>query len=191
MVTAESRPRPSGLVVGSLVAISFGTVFVLVNSGGLADPWRLLVRTLGVLVAAALLGALVLVARRAPAVAAQPATGFMDRRYWLVVAAEAVALFGGLAVVNNVLHRPSVAVAWVAFVVGVHFFGLGRVWRMSRFHRLGAAMTALGLAGFLTDALGGGAAAVALVAGVGSGVALFVTVALALREAVRAGAAAG
>jgi hypothetical protein len=186
MGTSDATRRPSGLVVGSLIAISFGAVFVLVNSGGLADPWRLLIRTLGLLVAAALVGALVLVARRAPAVAQGPAAGFMDRRYWLIVVAEVVALFGGLAVVNNVLHRPAVAVAWVAVVVGVHFFGLGRVWRMPRFHWLGAVMTLLGVAGFLIDALGGTAATTALVAGVGSGLALYLTVALALRSAATA-----
>lgn len=161
---SDAARWPSGLVIGSLIAISFGAVFVLVNSGGLADPWRLLIRTLGLLVAAALLGALALVARRAPGVAQGPAAGFMDRRYWLVLAAEVVALSGGLAVVNNVLHRPAVAVAWLAVVIGVHFFGLGRVWRMPLFHRLGAAMTLLGVAGFLLDALAG---TTVLVAGVG------------------------
>ncbi len=84
---------------------------------------------------------------------------FVDRRYWLVVL-EAGALFGGLAVVNGVLHRTAVSVAWVALVVGVHFFGLARIWRMPLYHWLGAAMTVLGLSGFLIYALGGTAATV-------------------------------
>lgn len=177
----DSRQRPSGLVVGSLVAIAFGTVFVLVNSADLSAPWPLVIRVAGLVVAVALIAALVPVIRRgAPATAASDA---MDRRYWLVVALEAVALFGGLAVINGVLHRSAVAVAWVAVVVGVHFFGLGWVWRMPLYHWLAAAMTLLGLAGFLIYALGGSAALVALVAGVGSGVALFAAVAVALRRA--------
>ncbi|MET7833686.1 hypothetical protein ABZS44_12725 [Micromonospora sediminicola] len=183
MSTPGTRGRPSGLVIGSLVAISFGTVFVLVNSGGLAAPWPLVVRVTGLLVAALLLVGLFRVARRETPAPEREAAGFMDRRYWLVVALEAVALFGGLSVINNVLDRPEVAVAWVAVVVGVHFFGLAAVWRMPRYHWLGAVMTALGIAGFLVHAFGGSAATVALVAGVGCGAALFATVALALRDA--------
>ncbi|MBY8871295.1 hypothetical protein K7640_05485 [Micromonospora sp. PLK6-60] len=182
MTAPGTRGRPSGLVVGSLVAISFGTVFILVNSGGLAAPWPLVLRVAGLLVAALLLVWLVRVARQAPpAGPAAEAAGFMDRRYWLVVALEAVALFGGLAVINGVLHRPAVAVAWVAVVVGVHFFGLAHIWRMPRYHWLGGVMTALGLAGFLAYALGATAPTIGLISGVGCGAALLTTVALALR----------
>jgi hypothetical protein len=190
MTDRGNRRRPAGMVVGSIVAITFGTVFVMVNSGGLAAPWSMLIRLVGVLVAAALVVGLVFVARSAPAATQAPASGFVDRRYWLIVLAEAVALFGGLAIINNVLHRSAVAVAWVALVVGVHFFGLARVWRMPHFSWLGAAITALGLAGFLIYALGGPATAVSLVAGVGSGAALYAAVAVALRDAVRGRASA-
>jgi len=177
------------MVVGSLVAISFGTVFVVVNSGDLARPWPVIIRVAGALVAAALLVSLVFVTRSAAPVTPAPASGFVDRRYWLIVLAEAVALFGGLILINGVLHRSAVAVAWVALVVGVHFFGLARVWHMPHFTWLGAAITLLGLAGFLVYALGGPASAVGLVAGVGSGVALYAAVAVALRDTLRGGAA--
>jgi uncharacterized membrane protein len=106
-----------------------------------------------------------------------------DSRSWLIVALEAGALFGGLVVINGVLHHSAVSVAWVALVVGVHFFGLARIWRMPLYHWLGAAMTILGLTGFLIDALGGTAAIVGLVAGVGSGMALYAAVGVALRDA--------
>jgi hypothetical protein len=33
-----------------------------------------------------------------------------------------------------VLHRSAAAVAWVRVAVGVHFFGLGRIWRMPLYH---------------------------------------------------------
>ncbi len=135
--------------------------------------------------AALLLVGLVRVVRQAPPAASASAPGFADRRYWLILVLEVVALFGGLAVINNVLHRTAVSVAWVALVVGVHFFGLARVWRMPLYHWLGAAMTLLGVAGFLVHALGGTAATVALVAGVGSGVALYAAVGAALRDALR------
>ncbi|MET7472071.1 hypothetical protein ABZU22_18270 [Micromonospora sp. NPDC005222] len=184
-MSAGTRGRPSGLVVGSLVAVSFGTVFVLVNSGGLDAPWPLVLRVAGLLVAALLLVALSRVARVETPGPQREAAGFMDRRYWLVVALEAVALFGGLFVINNVLDRPAVGVAWVAVVVGMHFFGLAHVWRMPLYHWLGAAMTALGLAGFLAHALGAGAGTVGLISGVGCGAALFAAVAMALRDTVR------
>jgi hypothetical protein len=184
VVTMPTGGQPSaGFVVGSVVAIAFGTVFVLVNSGGLAAPWPLAIRVIGLLVAALLVVGLVLVVGRGPSVAPAPPSGFVDRRYWLIVALEAGALFGGLAMVNGVLHRTAVSVAWVALVVGVHFFGLARIWHMPLYHWLAAAMTILGLAGFLTYALGGSAGMVGLVAGVGSGTALYAAVAVAVGDA--------
>ena len=171
--------------MGSLVAITFGTVFVLANSGGLARPWPLVVRVAGLSVAALLISGVVLVARGGSRATAAPAADFVDRRYWLIVTLEAAALFGGLAVINGVLHRSAVAVAWVALVVGVHFFGLAWIWHLPLYHRLGAAMTALSAAGFLIYALGGPAAMVGLVAGVGSGAALYAAVGVAVADALR------
>jgi hypothetical protein len=175
----------AGIVVGSIVAITFGTVFVLVNSAGLPNPWPLVFGTVGLFVAALLVAGVVLVARRAPRAAQAPVSGFVGRRYWVIVALEAGALFGGLFFINGVLHRTATSVAWVALVVGVHFFGLARIWRMPLYHWLGATMTVLGLAGFLIYALGGTPATIGLVAGVGSGAALYAVVGVALKDALR------
>ena len=147
VTTPKDGKRSAGLVAGSVVAITFGTVFVLVNSGGVPAPWRLVIRVIALLVAALLAAGVVLVARSGSSVTPAPSLGFVDHRYWLIVALEAGALLGGLAVVNGVLHGKAVAVAWVALVVGVHFFGLARIWRMPLYHWLGAAMAILGLAG--------------------------------------------
>jgi hypothetical protein len=185
MTMPDNGTRPAGIVIGSMIAITFGTVFVLVNCAGLAAPWPLVIRVVALLVAALLIVGLVLVVRKAPPATQAPAPGLVDRRYWLIVALEAGVLFGGLVVINGVLHHTAVSVAWVALVVGVHFFGLARIWRMPLYHWLGAAMTILGLTGFLIDALGGTAAMVGLVAGVGSGAALYAAVGLALRDALR------
>ncbi|RAK36726.1 hypothetical protein B0I29_108316 [Actinoplanes lutulentus] len=179
-----SDARPTGLVTGCLVAISFGTVFILVNSGGLSSPWPLIIRLAGVIAAVALLVALFRTVRTAAAPGTVPdVRGFTDRRYWLVVAVEVIALFGGLYVINGVLELNEVSVAWVATVVGVHFFALAWAWRMPMYHWLGAVMTVLGLAGFAAWALTESAATVGLIAGVGSGVALFGMVVAALRQA--------
>ncbi len=171
-----TRRRMPGQVVGSLVAIVFGVVFVVVNSGGLPSPWPLVSR-----IAAAVVAVGLLVGLRGVTARPDEGKGFTDRRYWLVVLAEAVALFGGLALINGVWRHSELAVAWIAFVVGVHFFGLAVVFRLRRFHALGAVLTVLGLAGFALGAAGASAATIALVSGVLSGAALFATVAVSLR----------
>ena len=114
-----------------------------------------------------------------------PVSGFLDHRFWTIIALEGLALFGGLFVLNGLLHRTAVAVAWVALVVGVHFFGLGRIWQTRLYHWLGAALTLLSGAGFVIYAFGGTAATVGLVAGVGSGAAVFTAVAGSLRPSRR------
>jgi len=89
MATPQRRTQPSGIVVGSLIAITFGTVFVLVNSGGLPAPWPVAIRAAGLAVAALLLIGLVRVSRQAPPAASAPASGWADRRYWLILSDEA------------------------------------------------------------------------------------------------------
>src|SRR2546430_3306551 len=113
--------RPAGIVCGSMAAITSGTVSVLVNSAGLRDPWPFVFGAAGLLVAALLVGGLVVVARKAPRATQERVSSFVDRRYWNIVALEAGTLFGGLFIINRVLHRTAVSVAWVALVVGVHF----------------------------------------------------------------------
>jgi hypothetical protein len=180
--TTNDARRPSGLLVGSLIALSFGTVFVMVNSGDLPDPWPVVIRVAGVLAAIALLIGSLRAGRLAAVARPGDVAGYADRRYWYAVAGEVVALFGGLYVINQVLDRPEVAVAWVAVVVGVHFYPLGWAWRMPFFYWLGTAMTLLGVAGFVAYALGAPDGVVGLIAGVGSGVALYTMVAAAILD---------
>ncbi|GIF13985.1 hypothetical protein [Actinoplanes teichomyceticus] len=181
MTETRKDERPAGLAIGSMIALAFGTVFVVVNSGELPEPWPVSIRVAGVLVAVGLAAWLLRVTRSGVATR-QTGAGFGDRRYWYVVAAEVIVLFAGLNVITRVLHAPEAAVGWVAVVVGLHFNALAWAWRMPLFHRLGAVMTALGVAGFVAYALNASAATIGLIAGVGSGVALFVTVAVALRD---------
>lgn len=122
-------------------------------------------------------------ARRSAADAPTEHAGFADRRYWTIVGLEAIALLGGLAVINSVSHRPTFAVPWIALVVGVHFFGLVRLWRVRSFGPLGVALVGLGLAGFLLAGFGAATTTVDLVSGVGSGIALYATAATAMLTA--------
>ena len=73
----------------------------------------------------------------------------------------AVALFGGLALLNY--WQPSAVVGWIALVVGLHFFGLARLWKSgsAEINLLALGLTILRVVGI-----------VALVSGVGSGVGL-------------------
>jgi len=178
-MAAAGRRAPSGMVIGSVIALVFGTVFVEVNSGGLPGSRPMIVRIAGVVVAVGLLLA-VLRAARGGADGAVPGGGFADRQYWNIVAGEGLALFGGLVVINAVLGKPEFAVPWIALVVGVHFIVLGRAWRLELFMWLGVVQTVLGVAGFVLAATGASTTTVEVVAGVLSGVALYATVAAAV-----------
>lgn len=180
-----------GALTGGLVGAVFGLVFVLVNSGGLGT-WTTVLRVAGVVVA--LLVVADLVRRLGPAAggsdrASTPASSPWGRGYRLVVLAEAVALFGGVQVVVRLLDAPRYAIAWVCFVVGVHFVALGALWRVTRFQVLAAVLVALSFAAVLVGASGGSDAAVRLVAGVGAGVVLLAFAASSGRGAVARAAA--
>jgi hypothetical protein len=155
-----------------VIGASFGLVFVILNSSPLGSVLRA-----GV---CALAGAAfaVVVAAFARTVAAErrsenrhAVVGF-DRRYWLIVAVEVVALFGGLAVLARV--EPAAALGWIALVVGVHFVPLSRLWAPGRRQILaiGVAMTALGVVGLVLAFTTHREALVALVSGLGSGAVL-------------------
>jgi hypothetical protein len=168
----------TGEFTGLLIGLVFGVIFVEVNSGDLPPTWSFGLRAAGVMIAVILFVSL-LWRRRWLDQAGQAASRF-DRRYWAVVAVEVVALLVGLVIFNRVLDADRFTVAWIAVVVGVHFFGLGPIWRDTTLYLVGAVLALLGLAGFLIGAAGGSAPAIALVSGVGSGAALFLGVGLAL-----------
>jgi hypothetical protein len=160
---------------GSLIGAVFGLVYVVVNAGPLPTAARVPVRVLGI---AAFLAVLTSLIRRRPASAGStpsaPAghTRPFGAAYWAVVAAEAVALFGGLAVLNGVLHRPQAGVAWVSVVVGAHFFALAWVFEMRFFHLLGGIIILCGVTGLALVAGEAGAAPVAVIGGLLPGVVL-------------------
>lgn len=175
-------PR-TGRFIGSTIGLVFGVVFVLANTGELAPGPRLALRVAAAVVAVVLAVGTVRQLRRAGTDAGpERGRGGFDRRYAAIVAAEVVALAAGLAVVNGVLQAPRFAVAWVAFVVGVHFFALARIWDLRLFTGLGVVVAALGVAGAVAGFAGAGPAVIGVISGVLSGAALFVWVGLALRH---------
>ena len=155
---------------GSMIGVVFGVVFFVANAGPFGTPGALVVRVVGIAIGVALLVRIIQLRRR---VTVTPDSLGFGRGYWFVVLGEVVLLFGGVLVINRVLHHPEASVAWVAVVVGVHFVVLGRIWRESLFTLLGVVMTVLGVVGVVLAVTTSSAVAVAAVAGLGSGLALF------------------
>ncbi|MEU6863559.1 hypothetical protein ABZ924_09835 [Streptomyces sp. NPDC046876] len=156
--------------VGRIIGGSFGVVFVQISAGQLPTAVGAPLRLLAI---AAFVGMLVVqrpggTTRPADEAAPAPRVGF-GRRYWYVVAAEVVALLAGLVLINPVLHAPDATVGWIAFVVGVHFFGLAAAWQLPSLRTLGAAMAACGLVGMVLACFGTPAAVIAVVAGTAPG----------------------
>lgn len=155
-----------GQKIGSAIAAAFGLIYVLVNSGSLPPAWTL---TLRVLAAVAFVAILVAVfgasGYHGEQHGGQERRGF-GRAYWLVVAAEVIALFLGARVLNGPLDAPQAGVAWVSLVVGVHFFALAVVFGQRFFHWLGGVITACGIVGLVLAFTGAAEPAIALIAGV-------------------------
>lgn len=187
--TARQAAPVQGREIGSQISGVFGTVFVWVNSGGLPPAVQV---PLVVAACAAFVVILVLSFRSYRAQRQNAAssvklgsgdsprgasrTSPFGRAYWVIVVIEVIALFGGGRIITGVWGQSELGVAWVAFVVGTHFFALGRIFRLARFHVLGAIVTLLGIAGFVLYPLGA-YDAIAVVSGVASG---FVLLAFAL-----------
>ena len=158
----ETRPQPAaGAEIGSLIGGAFGLVFLIVNSASFSTLGRILVLVMGIAAFAAIaffamrsLGRM----KRAQISTANSAEGQDEvspgravpfgRSYWIIVGVEALALFGGTRLLSGLGH-PELGVAWVAFVVGTHFYALGHVFKLNRFHILATVVTLCGIAGFI------------------------------------------
>lgn len=157
----------NGLLVGAV----FGAVFVIVNAQSPLNTVTVnLLRAAACLAAASVIGMWFVSARREPSTAGRQRNMF-SRGYLIVVAAEAILLFGGLRMLAA-LGRPEQAnVGWVALVVGVHFIALAPIWKDWSIAVPGVVLTLLGAVGLVlasTDAV----AWVSFVSGVLSGVVL-------------------
>jgi hypothetical protein len=151
--------RFAGLFIGG----GFGVLFVLLNTGAPLDPT--IAAGLRVLAVAAFAGLVVLAARAGSAATADAADApnapdapeqvRMDRfgsGYWIVVAAEVVALFGGLQVLRLLDAPPEAGAAWVAVVVGLHFIAFRWVWQQRSILVPGILLTGYGGAGLIMAA---------------------------------------
>lgn len=154
-----------GQRIGSLIGATFGLTYVIVNAGPLSTGWTLTLRVLAAVAFVAVLLAVFGSAAPSPDRGRQEPRVF-GRGYWLVVAAELVALFLGTRVLSGPLNAPQAGVAWVSLVVGVHFFALAVVFGERFFHWLGGVITACGVVGLVLAATGAEEPTIALVSGV-------------------------
>lgn len=174
----SSNGQVRALKAGGLVVLTFGFIFVEADAAGLHSGQQGVVRGAGFIVALALFAAINRAARAAARdTARRPRLGW---QYWMIVAAEVVALLAGLVVINGVARAHELTVPWIAAVVGVHFFAFVRMWQNRAYAVLGVVVTALGVAGFVLYADGASAVTIRVVSGIGSGVALYLAAAYAL-----------
>lgn len=156
-----SRRRRSRIVVAVLVSAVMGLVYLLVNAAALPGPVALAIRVGGIVL---FVGALLAV-RAVPRTERDTSQGGFGAGYWSVVAVEVVVGLGGAWVLTQ-MDAPRATLPWVTLVVGVHFFGLGQVFRSRIQHVIGVLVTVCGAGGLAAVALGASDAAVALLAGV-------------------------
>lgn len=155
-----TRPRTAeGAEIGALIGGVFGLLFLIINSSSFSSLGRTLVMATGIIAfgTIAVIAVRSLVRLRAerrqtmsaedrePGRRREPPFG---REYWIIVLIEAIALFAGARVLSSLGH-PELGVAWVAFVVGTHFYALGYVFKLNRFHVLATVVTLCGIGGFI------------------------------------------
>ncbi|MEU7855437.1 hypothetical protein [Nonomuraea sp. NPDC049141] len=158
-------------MTGLLVGAVFGAVFVVVNAQSPLNTLTAnLLRVAACLAAASVVAMWIMTARKERSVGG-PRRNMFGRGYLIIVAAEVILLFGGIRVLAAWERPEQTNVAWVAFVVGVHFIALAPIWKDWGIAVPGVVLTLLGAAG-LVLASTAAVAWVPLISGVLSGVVL-------------------
>ena len=152
-----TRPRTAeGAEIGALIGGAFGLLFLIINTVQFSTLGRTLVIAVGVIVfvGIAVLAVRGLLRKRGGG-GRLGESGERGRRertswraYWTIVLIEAALLFAGARLLASLGH-PELGVAWVAVVVGTHFFALGWVFGLDRFHALATVVTLCGIGGFI------------------------------------------
>ncbi|MEC3893517.1 MULTISPECIES: hypothetical protein [Nocardiopsis] len=149
--------RFSGFLIGSF----FGLVFVLVNVGPPLSPaliWG--IRVLAVTMAAAVIVLIILISRRESTQNAQPPSDAEPEEprfgpfFGVVVLIEFALIFAGATLIGRLGLPPETGVAWVALVVGLHFFPLAWKWRQRELVFVAWYATVLGAIGLALVAAG-------------------------------------
>jgi len=113
-----------GVVVGVLITTCFGLVWAIAGLQGVPSRWRASLIGIAVLVSA-LIGTGVLWRLRSSSHLVSRSGTFNGAIYWSVVVFEAIAILGTVFALRWMGLKDYVMPA-IAFIVGVHFFGLAR-----------------------------------------------------------------
>lgn len=132
-----------GFQVGSMVGATGGLVFVIDNAGEFADPWRLMVRLLGIAVAIVV----VAIVMRTPVRESGAPSPNARRIYGWSVLAMVVAIPLGNVLLYGPLGAPEFTVLWVIAVVGAHFLPFASAFNAPIFRPLGLTLLALAAIG--------------------------------------------
>ncbi|WP_228281538.1 hypothetical protein [Brevibacterium pigmentatum] len=155
-MSPTGRQTGAGAEIGALIGAGFGLLFLIINTVQFSILGRTLVIAVGVIVfvVIAVLAVRGLLRKRGGG-GRLGESGERSRReppfgraYWIIVLIEAVLLFAGTRLLASLGH-PELGVAWVAVVVGTHFFALGWVFGLDRFHVLATVVTLCGIGGFI------------------------------------------
>ena len=175
-----------GALLGALVMAGFGIGWTAWGAGVLGRGAATALQIAGLGVGLLLIIAAVRRLRQSP-----PGSGISmvgTRSYWTLVAAEAVAIAAGLAILGA-MGASRYSAAWVATVVGVHFLAFGRLfWR--GFLLVGASLLAGSALALGLGLAGAGDSVVVAVAALAAAAVLFVTAAFGIEAAGRAVAGA-
>jgi hypothetical protein len=171
--------RMRGRAVGAIVCAGFGAYalywWTVDAIRGERRPWYGAIAAITAILVVWAIASLVAL-RHAPRVA-------LDRRlvrfyrigYALIVATEGVAISVGGPILGH-FHRPDLFGQWIGAVVGIHFFPLGKLFKIPLYYWTGAAIS-LAASGSLL--ISSGSLSSAVCAG-GTGVALWITTVLVL-----------
>jgi len=97
--------------------------------------------------------------------------------YALIVAAEGAAISVGAPILGH-FHRPELFGQWIGAIVGIHFFPLGKLFKIPLYYATGAAISLVAFGSLLISS---SALSSALCAG-GTGVALWITAVIILSK---------
>jgi hypothetical protein len=166
--------RMRGRAVGAMVCAGFGAYalywWVQAAIQGEQSPWFgaiAVVTAVLVVWAIANLAAL----RHVPRVALDKRlVRFYRIGYALIVATEGAAISVGMPILSH-FHRPDLFGQWIGAVVGIHFFPLGKLFKIPLYYWTGAAIS---LAAFGSLLVSGTPLSSAICAG-GTGMALWIT----------------
>ncbi|HEY1803155.1 MAG TPA: hypothetical protein VGG45_01625 [Terracidiphilus sp.] len=173
--------RMRGRAVGAIVCAGFGAyaLYSWIEAAVLGDRrvWFGAIVTVTVtLVIWAIANLLAL--RHAPKVALDKRMARYYRIWFaLIVATEGTAIGVGAPILSH-FHRPDLFGQWIGAVVGIHFFPLGKLFKLPLYYATGAAIS---LAAFGSLLISASSLRAAISAG-GTGVALWITAVLILSK---------